>query len=138
MAFTSEKRYAFTDDYNNIELQYNESVQTMTLYDLPGKEFQSNKGDLWEFSLPSCITLRAITRVSVVANGDDGWNIGSIITLVRDIDDNIQLLTQDFGVRRWISTNPLEYRNFKLTSSDGTGVNSGSYTIIIMISQEEM
>jgi hypothetical protein len=121
MAFTSSS----TNDYHNIELHYNGSVQTMTLYDLPGIiEFQSNKGDLWEFSLPSCITLDAITRVSVVANGDDAWNIGSIVTLVRDIDDNIQLLTQDFGVGRWVDTNgELEHRNFKLTSSDG--VSSG-------------
>ena len=77
MTFTSGLDYGYTDDFHNIELQYNGSMLTMTLYDQPGVEFQSNKGDLWEFSLPSCITLGVITRVSVVANGDDGWNIGS-------------------------------------------------------------
>ena len=74
----------------------------MTLYDRPGDDFQSNKGDLWDFSLPSCITLSAIQRVSVVENGNDGWNIGSIVTLVRDPADRIQVLTQNFGVNRWI------------------------------------
>jgi hypothetical protein len=50
MGFTYDK--FTTADYHNIELQYNGSVQTMTLYDMPGMEFQSNKGDLTEFSLP--------------------------------------------------------------------------------------
>jgi hypothetical protein len=98
----------------------------MALYDLPGIEFQSQKGDLWEFSLPSCITLHIISRVSVVANGDNGWNIGAIVTLVQDVDDNIQLLTQDFGVDAWINDGALE--NFRLTPSDG--INSGSYTTV--------
>jgi hypothetical protein len=121
MVFTSSS----TNDYHNIELHYNGSVQTMTLYDQRGIEFQSNKCDLWEFSLPNCIILDAITRVSVVANGDDGWNIGSIVTLVRDTDDKIHLLTQDFDVNRWIDSDVEEHRNFNLTSSDG--VSSGIY-----------
>ena len=89
MAFTSDLVHGYTEDFHNIELQCNGSVLTMTLYDQPGVEFQSYKGDLWEFSLPSCITLGAIMRVSIVANGDDGWNIGSIATLVRDTDNGI-------------------------------------------------
>ena len=118
MAFTSIRAYASTNDYHNIELQYNESVQTMTLYDQPGVEFQLNKGDLWEFSLPSCITLHTITRVSVTANGEDGWNIGSIVTLVRDTYNRIQLLSQDFSVNHWIEDdNELEHRNFTLMLS---------------------
>ena len=81
-------------------------------------QIKYDKGDLWEFSLPSCITLHVITRVSIVANGGDGWNIGSIITLVRDTDDKIQLLTQDFSVNCWIDTDEEpEERNFKLTLS---------------------
>ena len=84
-----------------------------------------NKGDLWEFNLPSCITLHAITRVSVDANGNDGWNIESIVTLVRDTDNKIQLLTQDFSVNRWIDDNDeLEHRNFTLTLSRNSA-NSG-------------
>ena len=118
MAFTSIQAHASTSDYHNIELQYNESVQTMTLYDQRGVEFQLNKGDLWEFSLPSCLTLHTITRVSVTANGGDGWNIGSIVTLVRDTDDKIQLLSQDFSVNRWIDgNNELGHRNFTLMLS---------------------
>ena len=40
--------------------------------------------------------------MAVVANGNDGWNIGSIVTLIRDTAKGIQLLTQDFDVDRWI------------------------------------
>ena len=130
MAFTSDLYYASTVIFHNIELQYNESVQTMTLYDRPGVQFQSNKGDLWEFSLPSCVTLHMITRVSVVANGNDGWNIGSIIILVRDTDNKIQLLTQDFNVNRWIDIDELEHRNFTLTLSR----NSASSGICCVLS----
>ena len=130
MAFTSDLEYASTAIFHNIELQYNESVLTMTLYDQPGVEFQSNMGDLWEFSLPSCITLHTITRVSVVANGDDGWNIGSIVTLVRDTGNKIQLLTQDFSMNRWIDGNDeLEHRNFTLTLSRNSAC-SGIYWVL--------
>ena len=131
MAFTSDLDYASTGIFHNIELQYNESVQTMTLYNQPGVQFQSNKGDLWEFSLPSCITLHMITRVSVVANGNDGCNIGSIVILVRDTDDKIQLLTQDFSVNHWIDDDDeLEHRNFTLTLSR----NSASSGICCVLS----
>ena len=103
MAFTSDLEHAETDTRSNIQLQYNNgNVQTMTLYGWPGDDFQSNKGDLWKFSLSGCITLSAITSVSVVENGNDGWNIRSIVTLVRDPTDRIQVLTQNFGVNRWI------------------------------------
>ena len=119
IAFTSGLDHASTFDHPNIKLQYNnESVRTMTLtlYDRPGFDFQPHKGDLWDFSLPSCITCDAIMGVSVVANGDDGWNIESIITLVRDTDNRTQLLTQDFGVDRWIDSEE-GHQTFNLTLS---------------------
>ena len=89
----------------------------------------NDKGYLWEFKLPSCITLHAITRVTVIANGEDGWNIESIITLVRDSDDKIQLLTQDLGVNRWIDTNDgeSEHINFMLTLSNSVSSGIGRY-----------
>ena len=117
-AFTSGEDDADTSTYHNITLEYSGIVLTMTLYDRPGSEFILNKGDLWNFRLPSCITLHAITAVSVVANGNDGWNIESIVTLVRDTDNRIQLLTNDFDVYRWIDSNDdVDHRKFKLTLS---------------------
>ena len=88
----------------------------------------NDKGYLWEFKLPSCTTLHAIKRVTVVANGEDGWNIESIVTLARDSDDKIQLLTQDLGVNRWIDTNDgPEDINFMLTLSNSVSSGIGWY-----------
>ena len=96
-------------------------------------QIRNDKGDLWEFNLPSCITLHAITRVSVDANGNDGWNIESIVTLVRDTDNKIQLLTQDFSVNRWIDDNEdLEHRNFILTLSRNSA-SSGICWVLVTV-----
>lgn len=126
MAFTSGLDYADSDTSNNIELQYSGYVRTLTLYDRPGDDFQSNKGDLWDFSLSGCITLSSISRVSVAENGNDGWNIGSIVTLVRDPAGRIQVLTQNFGVNRWIDGDDAypAHRQYDLTIST-SDVSSG-------------
>ena len=42
-----------------------------------------------------------VQRVSIVANATDGWNIGSVVTLVSD-SRNTQMLTKDFDVNWWI------------------------------------
>ena len=103
MAFTSNLKWANSDSSHKIELQYNGVVKTMALYNRPGDDYLLNKGDLWELSLSGwqCIRLPAIQRVSIVPGGNDGWNIGSIVTLVSD-SSNVQLLTRDFNVNRWI------------------------------------
>ena len=104
MAFTSGQSGASSDTSHGIQLQYNGVVKTMALYDRPGDDYMSNKGDLWELSLLGCIKIRDLQRVSIVENGNDGWNIESIVTLVSD-SSNIQLLTQDFDVNYWIDGN---------------------------------
>ena len=91
----------------------------MDLYDRPGDDYMSNKGDLWELSLPTsgCIRLPDVQKVSIVENGNDGWNIGSIVTLVSD-SRNIQMLTRDFDVNRWIDGDgDASHRRFVLTLS---------------------
>lgn len=93
-------------------------MRTFPFYDRPGDDLQSNKGDLWEFSLSgNCITLSAIQRVSIVADGTDGWNIGSVVTLVRDPVGRIQVLTRDFDANFWIDTDNGYDRPFHLTLS---------------------
>ena len=130
MAFTSGLSGADTDTSHSIELQYSGYVRTMTLYDRPGDDYQSNKGDLWEFSLSGCVTLSAITRVSVAENGNDGWNIESIVTLVRDPSNRIQVLTQNFGVNRWIDgDDDSSHRRYDLTLST-SDINSGIFYCI--------
>ena len=129
MAFISGLPDAGSDIVHNIQLQYFGHVQTMTLYDRPGNDFLSNKGDLWDFSLrlSGYITLSAIQRVSIVAGGSDGWNIESIITLVRDSEGRIQVLTRDFDVDRWIDDDNSRNQRFDLTfslSDVGSGMSS--------------
>ena len=101
MAFTSGVSGANSDSSHSIQLQYNGATKTMDLYNRPGDDYLSNKGDLWELSLSGCIKFPEIQGVSVVENGNDGWNIGSIVTLVSD-SRNMQVLTQDFDMNCWI------------------------------------
>lgn len=108
MAFTSGLGGADAEISHSIQIQLNNGVErTLPLYDRPGDDFEANKGDIWDIHLStfgfsdSCITIPEIQRVSVVENGNDAWNIGTIVTVVSD-SSNYQVLTQDFGVNRWI------------------------------------
>ena len=83
---------------------------------------QKNKGDLWKIDFSDfgftdgCITIGEISGVSIVENGNDGWNIDSIVTLVKDDDGGVEVLTQDLDVFRWIDGDDLpQYRRFDLT-----------------------
>ena len=93
MAFTSGLASANSDSTYQIQLQYGGSTRIFAFYDRPGDDLQSNKGDLWHFGLSGCITLSTISQVSIIADGTDGWNIGSVVTLVRDSVGRIQVLT---------------------------------------------
>ena len=94
MAFTSGLASAGSDSTYQIRFQYyGGSTRTFRFYDRPGDDLQSNKGDLWHFGLSGCITLSTISQVSIIADGTDGWNIGSVVTLVRDSVGRIQVLT---------------------------------------------
>ena len=136
MAFTSDETASGTNTYHGIQLEYNGMEQNLTLYNRPGIEFEANKGDLWNFSLPSCTTLHEITGVSVVANGDDGWNIKSIVTWVQDANNMTQLLTEDFDVYRWVDGDDnLDYLRFRLTLSKddiGSGIHSRRFADTIL------
>ena len=72
----------------------------MDLYDRPGDDYMPNKGDLWELSLSGCIRVPELQSVSIVENGNDGWNIESIMTLVSDSTKKIRVLTRNFGVNQ--------------------------------------
>lgn len=81
-----------------------------------------DKGDLWQINFSDfhfhdrCITFHEIRRVSIVERNDDGWNIHSIVTLVRDSGNGVQVLTQDLDVYRWIDGNDHHsHRRFELT-----------------------
>jgi hypothetical protein len=121
MAFTSGVQYAGTDAGHSVELLVSGRVGSLRLYDRPGNDALEHKGDHWVFPLASfnlnhCITLRDITRVSIIESSNDGWNIASIVTIVRDTSGRYQLLTRDFGANRWIDGNAHDsHRRFELT-----------------------
>ena len=62
-----------------------------------------NKGDLWKIPISQfhfsegCISKSKISQVALHEDGDDGWNIESIITMLDE-----DLLTVDFHVNRWV------------------------------------
>ena len=126
MAFTSGQPSAGSDSTYQIHLRYSGSTQVFAFYNRPGDDLQSNKGDLWHFSLSGCITLSAISQVSIVADGTDGWNIGSVVTLVRDSVGRIQVLTRNFGANFWIDTDNGYNRPFILSLSL-SDVGSGTF-----------
>ena len=111
IVFTSTQSTASSDTLpsREVQLQYNGTVQSLNLYDrYDATDYQSGKGDIWEFSLTAhdshCITLSSIQRVSVVQNGNGSWNIGSIVTLVKNSSKIVQLLTRDLNVYHWINS----------------------------------
>jgi hypothetical protein len=122
MAFTSGIDYAGSDTSPIIEVQAAAQVRSLVLYDRPGDDMQKNKGDLWKIDFSDfhftqgCIKIGDISGVSIVENGNDGWNIDSIATLVRDNSGGVEVLTQDLEVFRWIDGDDLpQYKRFNLT-----------------------
>ena len=110
-----------SDTSHSVQLESNGIVRTRSLYNRPGDDYLSNKGDLWSFSFSSsfglsCIRISDIDRVSIVESGNDGWNIETIVTLVSDSSSRLQVLTQDFNVYRWIDGDgAASYRRFDLS-----------------------
>ena len=113
MAFTSGVDDADSDTSHIIEVQAIGQVRNLVLYDRPGDDMQKNKGDLWKIDFSDfhftdgCITISKISGVSIVENGNDGWNIDSIVTMVKDNRGGVEALTQDLDVFRWIDGNDL-------------------------------
>ena len=121
MAFTSGVDDAGSDTSHIIEVQTIGQVRNLVLYDRPGDDMQKNKGDLWKIDFSDfhftdgCITISKISGVSIVENGNDGWNIDSIVTMVKDNHGGVEALTQDLDVFYWIDGNDLpKYRHFDL------------------------
>ena len=122
IAFTSGITNGQSDTSHSIQLESNGVVQTVSLiYNRPGDDYQSHKGDLWSMRFSSfhfsdsCIRIPEIQRVSLVESGNDGWNIQTIVTLVSG-SNRLQVLTQDFSVNRWIDGDRgASYRRFDLS-----------------------
>lgn len=125
MAFTSGLPYSESNGPGHtVEVQASGEVRNLRLYDRPGDDMLPHKGDLWKMNVSDfhftdqCITLGEIHKVSIIESSFDGWNIDSIVTLVKDSSSGIQVLTQDLDVNRWIDGNGHHsHRRFELTSA---------------------
>ena len=122
MAATSGILNAGSDTHHTVEVQTIGYVRNLRLYNRPGNDMLEHKGDLWkinfaDFHFPdTCITIGEIRRVSILEAANDGWNIDSIVTLVKDSRGGIQVLTQDLDVNRWIDGDAHHsHRRFELT-----------------------
>ena len=110
-----------SDTSHSVQLESNGVMQTRSLYNRPGDDYLTNKGDLWSFNFQSsfgfnCIRISDIDRVSIVENANDGWNIETIVTLVSDSSNRLQVLTRDFDVNRWIDGDgAASHRRFDLS-----------------------
>lgn len=104
MAFTSGTGNAGSDIVHKIEVVlYGEHVRNI-ISNLPGDDMLEHKGDLWKINLSDfrsetdlCILLSDIQRVYITENNNDGWHIDSIVTLVTDSGNGVQVLTQDLA-----------------------------------------
>ena len=120
MAFTSGVPNAGSDDNHGIQLQVHGQVQNLLLFDRPGDDALENKGDLWRFEISSfnftdsCITIGEIEGVAIIERSSDGWNIESIVTVVRDSLGGVGVLTHDFHVNHWVDDQDSR-RHFPLT-----------------------
>ena len=107
MAFTAGINGAQSDTVHAVEILAAGHVRNLRLYNLPVDEHTRHKGDLWKYNITSfhfpfsCLTISKIQRVYIIESSNDGWNIDSIVTLVR-AGRSFQVLTQDLDVNRWI------------------------------------
>ena len=122
MAFTSGVLHGGADSQHSVELQANGHTRNLRLYDRTGDDMLSHKGDLWKLNLSdfhfieTCIKFADITRVSIIESSDDGWNIDSIVTFVKDSEGGVEVLTQNLDVFRWIDGDAhYTHRRFELT-----------------------
>ena len=105
-----------------IELQARGYVRSRRFYNRPGDDAVEHKGDLWSFAVSAfgipggCVRINDIEKVFVIESSNDGWNIQSIVTIVRDQYGGFQLLTRDFDVNQWIDGNAHHsHERFELT-----------------------
>ena len=123
MAFTSGASGAGSDSGHAVEVQLTSGqVQSLPLYDRPGNDMLEHKGDLWKISFTDfhffdgCITIQEISGVAMKQNSNDGWQIDSIVTFVKDVYGGSQLLTQNLDAFRWIDGDgAYSSRRFPLT-----------------------
>ena len=122
LAFTSGKKNAGSDDAHKIEVKAAGQTRVLKLPNQKGNDYLKNKGDLWkltfddDFHFDECVTLDNLEHIAIVAGGNDGWNIDSIVTYVGTAESRFMDLTANFNVFRWIDGDSTSSaKRFKLT-----------------------
>ena len=123
MAFTSGIDSAGSNVDHAVEVELTSGIlKRSVLPDLPGDDYEKHKGDLWKisfednFHLVNCVRKRDIKSIIIRENGNDGWNIETIVTFLQS-DNDYELATSDFNVYKWIDGDheDVTRRFFKLT-----------------------
>ena len=113
MAFTSGIHNAGSKDSvrHAVVIELTGAVNKLSLLpNLPEDDYEKNKGDLWklsfkdDFLLDDCVTKNDIKSIFIMENGNDGWNIETIVTFIKRGND-YELATCDFDVNAWIDGN---------------------------------
>ena len=122
-AHTSTGKGSETDDSHHIMFTANGNTYISGLND-PAAQ---GKSDLWKLNLftdfdvrrSTCIQKRHIERIALKEDGNDGWRIDSIITVLKS-DTKFEVATLDMDVDQWIdrdgdpSEQPRVVRRFQL------------------------
>ena len=111
MAYTSDLSRADSSDSKIILLRVNGSQSQKILPNLPGDDYERNKGDLWKLSIPAffgfpgCVTAKDVKTIGIINAGSDGWNIDSIVTFLVADQHHYQLSSVDLDIYQWIDDN---------------------------------
>ena len=112
LAFTAGNEHSGSDDspYLLVDL-FNHEEGYAQFPNNPGNDMLKNKGDFWRFSLKkdlklkkSCITKADINKIVVQNGGNDGWQIGSIFTILRS-GWYYTVVTANVGLNKYVDGN---------------------------------
>lgn len=91
-----------------------DSTHTAELYDHPGTDQNTiGKGDLWKLSIhntyhgfgiptETCVTYPDIVWMRLDEDGNDGWLIDSVVTILEGENGGHKVNSIDMDVHRWI------------------------------------
>jgi hypothetical protein len=111
MAFTSGDNHAGSNTGHKIKMVTTAGAHYVAdLYNRPGDDMLPNKGDLWTLTLSSfgidsstCLNpILDIFSLYVLAGGDDGWKIESIVIVYHTTVGGYFLLTADYDINKWV------------------------------------
>ena len=102
-----------TDNSHDIEFRTSSATYKSSLFDLPGDQASIGKGDLWKldlnthFGVPSwrCIRKSDIRSIAIEEDGNDGWLIDSVVTVIKKVQEDDETLTIDLDEHQWIDGN---------------------------------